>query len=219
MGELGRAQAELVGDTLGRGPGLLVGAVQLGQNAVDPLAHPVDRGGHFVPGRPQLLDLYPEAAPPRRQVGQHPASCLLDLVEERPPLVLGAGDDRLTRGNRLGDDPLTLHPSLLFGVRHQQLNLTDPLGRRRLGALLQLVDLALRVPQQRRRTLLGLDDDPGCLLVGVAEDLGAVLAEGGGQRGLVHHRVGRPLLGLGQGGPQLLLRASSASRLRATDCR
>ena len=58
--------------TLRRGPGLLVGPVQLGQNAVDPLTHPVHRRCHLVPGRPELLDLYPETAPPCRQVGQHP---------------------------------------------------------------------------------------------------------------------------------------------------
>ena len=189
----------------GGGPRLLVGPVQLGQDPVDPVAHPVDRGGHLVAGRPQLLNLDPEAAPPCGQVGQHPASRLLDLVEEGAALVLGPGDDRLTRRNRLGNDALTLHPSLLFGVGHQQLHLDDPLGRRRLGPLLQLVDLALRLPQQRGRPFLGLDHNAGRLLMGVAQDLGAVLAQRGREGGLVHHRVGGPLLGLGQGGPQLLL--------------
>ena len=204
-GSSARAEAELVGHALRRGPRLLVGAVQLGQDPVDPVAHPVDRGGHLVPGRPQLLNLDPEAAPPCGQVGQHPAPRLLDLVEEGAALVLGTGDDRLARGNRLGNDPLTLHPSLLFGVGHQQLHLDDPLGRRCLGALLQLVDLALRLAQQGGRPFLGLDHDPGRLLMGVAQDLGAVLAQGGREGGLVHHRVGGPLLGLGQGGPQLFL--------------
>ena len=58
---------------------------------------------------------------------------------------------------------------------------------------------------QRRRRLLGLGHDPGRLLVGVAQDLRAVLAERRGQRGLVDHGMGRPLLGLGHGRPQLLL--------------
>ena len=69
----------------------------------------------------------------------------------------------------------------------------------------KLVDLALRLPQQGGRPFLGLDDDPGRFLVGVAEDLGTVLAQRSRQRGFVHHRVGGPLLRLGQGGPQLLL--------------
>ena len=60
VGQLGRAEAELVGHALGGGPRLLVGPVELGQNPVDPVAHPVHRGGHLVPGRPQLLDLDPE---------------------------------------------------------------------------------------------------------------------------------------------------------------
>ena len=205
MGDLGRAEAELVGHALGGGPRLLVRPVQVGQNPVDPLAHPVDRGGHLVPGRPQLLYLDPEPAPPCGQVGQHPAAGLLDLVEKGTPLVLGAGDDRLTRGDRLRNDALTLHSSLLFGVRHQQLNFDDPLGGRRLGQRLQLVHLALRLAEQRGRPFLGLDHNPSRLLVGVAQDLGAVLAQGRRQGGLVHHGVGGPLLGLGQGCPQLFL--------------
>ncbi len=60
---------------------------------------------------------------------------------------------------------------------------------------------------------MGLDDDPGRLLVGVAQDLRAVLAQRGGQGCLVHHGVGGPFLGLGQGRPELLL--SSLERLEA----
>ena len=107
--------------------------------------------------------------------------------------------------HRFGDDPLTLHAGLLFGVGHQQLHLDDALGRRRLGARLQFVDLALRLAQQRGRPFLGLDDDAGRLFVGVPEDLRAVLAERRRQGRLVDHGVGGPLLGLGQGRPQLLL--------------
>ena len=70
---------------------------------------------------------------------------------------------------------------------------------------LELVDLALRLTQQRRRPLLGLGHDARRLFVGVAQDLRAVLAQRRRQGGLVDHGVGRPLLGLGQRGPQLLL--------------
>ena len=205
VGHLGGAESELVGHALGGGPRLLVGPVQMEQDAVHPVTHPVDRGGHLVPRRPQLLDLDPEPAPPGGQVGQHTAARLLDLVEEGPTLVLGAGDDCLPRGNGIGNDPLALHPGLLFRVRDQQFHFDDPFGRRRLHARLQLVDLALRLAQQRGRPLLGLDDDPGRLLVGVAQDLRAVLAQRRREGGLVDHRVGGPLLGLGQGRPQLFL--------------
>ena len=58
---------------------------------------------------------------------------------------------------------------------------------------------------ERGRRFLGLGHDAGRLLVGVAQDLRAVLAERRGQGGLVDHRVGRPLLGLGHGRPELLL--------------
>ena len=129
MRQLGGTEAELVGHTLRGGPRLLIGAVQLGQDPVDPVAHTVDRGGHFVARRPELLNLDPEAAPPGGQVGQDPAPRLLDLVEEGAALVLGTGDDRLAGRNRLRNHALTLHPSLLFGVGHQQLHLDDPLGR------------------------------------------------------------------------------------------
>ena len=147
----------------------------------------------------------PSAAPPRRQVGQDPPARLLHLLEQCPPLVLGPRDDRLALGHRVGEDALALDPRLLLGVGHEELHLDHPLGRRGLGARLELVDLALRLAQQGGGALLGLGHDLGRLLVGVAQDLCAVLAQRRGERRLVDHRVGRPLLGLGQGGPQLLL--------------
>ena len=71
--------------------------------------------------------------------------------------------------------------------------------------VLDLVGPALRLAQEGRGTFLGLDHDFGRLVVGMAEDLGAVLAERSRQRRLVDHRVGRSFVGLGHGVPQLLL--------------
>ena len=102
----------------------------------------------------------------------------------------------------------------------KQLDLDDPLGRRGLRARLQLVDLVLGLAQQRGRPLLGLGHDPGRLLVGVAQDLRAVLAERRRERRLVDDGVGRPLLGLRDGRPELLLAAPRGPRgSRATDWR
>ena len=147
----------------------------------------------------------PSAASSRRQVAQHPTPGLLDLFEQRPALVLGPGDDRLGLCHRFGDDPLTVHASLLLCVGDQQLDLDDAFGGRRLGTRLQFVDLALRVAQERGRPFLGLDDDAGRFVVGVPEDLRAVLAERRRQGRLVDHRMGSPLLRLRQGRPQFLL--------------
>ena len=52
---------------------------------------------------------------------------------------------------------------------------------------------------------MGLDHDPGRLFVGVTQDLGAVLAQRCRQGRFVDDRVGRPLVGLGHRGTQLLL--------------
>ena len=202
---LGAAQPELVADGHRGGPRLVVGALQVRQDPVHLVAHAEHGRGHFVAGGTQLLNLDPERATPRRQVGQHTAPGLLHLLEECPPLVLGAGDDRLPVGHGLGEEALALHAGLLLGVRHQQLDLDDALGRRGLGARLQLVDLALGLAQQGGRTLLGLGDDSCRLLVGVAQDLRAVLPQRRREGGLVDDGVGGPLLGLGHGGAQLLL--------------
>ena len=151
----------------------------------------------------------------------------LHLLQQRASLVLGrvtssslcAGFGR-SGPRRPRQDALLLGPGLLLGVGHQDLRFGHPLGRRRLGALwissawlLGLADAASRPP------LLGLDHDPRRLVVGVAEDLRAVLAERRGQRRLVDHGVGRPLLGLGHRRPQLLLLLLQRLELRATDWR
>ena len=119
MRHLGGAEAELVRHALGRGAGFFVGPVQVRQDAVHPVAHPVHRGCHLVPGGPELLDLDPEPTAARGQVGEHPAPRFLHLVQERPALVLGAGDDGLSCRDGLGNDALALHPGLLFCVGHQ----------------------------------------------------------------------------------------------------
>ena len=75
----------------------------------------------------------------------------------------------------------------------------------RLAPLLDLVGPALRLTQEGGGTFLGLDHDFGRLVMRMAEDLGAVLAERGRQGGLVDHRVGRPFVGLGHRVPQFLL--------------
>ena len=184
--------------------------VELGEDHVHLVAHPVHRRRHLVARRAQLLDLHPERAPPRRQVGQHPSARLLDLLEQGPALVLGPRDDRLALGHRVGEDALALDPRFLLGVGHEELDFDHTLGRRCLRARLELVHLALRVTQQGGRPLLGLRHDPRRLFMGVAQDLRAVLAERRRQGGFVEHGVGRPLLGFGQRMP-----AAPARSLRA----
>ena len=198
-------QPELVADGRRRGAGLLVGPLQVTQDPVHLVTHAEHGRRHLVAGGTELFDLDPEGAPARGQVGQDPATRLLHLLQQCPPLVLGPRDHCLAVGHRVGDDPLALDAGLLLRVGHQQLHLDDALGDRRLRLRLEVVDLALRLPQQRRRPLLCLGDDASCLLVGMAQDLRAVLAQRRRERGLVDQGVGGPLLGLGQGGPQFLL--------------
>ncbi len=198
-------QPRLVAHGQRRRPRFFVGALQLAEDRVHPVAHAVHRRRHLVAGRSQLLYLDPHLATPRRQVGQHASACLLDLFEQGATLVLGLGQDGVALGRGLGQDPVALGPRLGLGVGHEQLHLPHPLGRRCLRTGLQLLDLLLRVAQHGRRPLLRLGDDPGGLLVGVAEDLGAVLAERRRQRCLFDHRVRGPLLRVGQGRAQLLL--------------
>ena len=142
-----RVQTELVAHRHGRGAGRLVRLVELGQDPVHPVAHPVYRRGHLVARCSQCLNVHPERAPSARQVGQHAPAGLLDLLEEDPSLVLGAGDDRLALADCVGHDPLALDTRFVLGVGHEELDLHDPLGRRRLRARLELVHLALRLAQ------------------------------------------------------------------------
>ena len=101
----------------------------------------------------------------------------MDLLEEGPPLVLGAGDDRLAVLYRLGEDALALDAGLLRRVGHQQLDLDHTFGGGGLGARLQFVDLGLRLAQQGGGPFLGLHHDAGRLLVRMAQYLRTVLAE------------------------------------------
>ncbi len=170
-----------------------------------PVAHPVDRRRHLVAGRPQLLDLDPERAAPRRQVGQDPPARLLDLLEQRPALVLGPGDHRLAFGHGVGEmRSLSARASCSALATNSSTSAT----RSAADASVRAWSSSTWLCASRSSVggpLLGLGDDPGRLLVGVAQDLGAVLAQRGRQRRLVDHRVGGPLLGLGQGRPELLL--------------
>jgi hypothetical protein len=69
---------------------------------------------------------------------------------------------------------------------------------------LNVVGPALGLAQQGGGTFLGLDHDFGRLVVGVPEDLRAVLPEGGGEGRLVDHGMRRPFVGRRHGLPQLL---------------
>ena len=197
-------------------PGLVLAAAELVEDSVDLVAHAVHRRCHLVARRAQLLDLRAQRTPPCGEVGQDAPPCLLHLFEERSPLLLGPGHHLFALGARLGAHPVLLRgglgqdallfgPRLLLGAGHQSLHLDHPLGGGRLRAHLELLGLVLGLADQRRRRLLGFRHDPRRLLVGVVQDLCAVLAQRRGQRGLVDHGMGGPLLRLGHGRPQLLL--------------
>ncbi len=133
------------------------------------------------------------------------ASFLLGPGHQLVALRAGFGTDPVLVGRGLGQDALLLGPGLLLGAGHQPLHFDHPLGRRRLRAHLELLGLMLGLAHEGGRRLLGLGHDAGRLLVGVVEDLRAVLAQRRDQGGLVDHGVGRPLLGLRHGRPELLL--------------
>ncbi len=152
-----------------------------------------------------MLDLDRQCTPPRRQIGHEPLAGLLDLLEECAPLLLGPGDHGVTLGHRVEPDPLHVGQGLLAGVGHHELGLGHPFGRCSFGPLLDLIGPALRFTEEGGRTFLGLHHDFGRLVMRVAENLRAVLAERGRERRLVDHRVGRPFLGLRHRGAQLLL--------------
>jgi hypothetical protein len=152
-----------------------------------------------------LFDLDEEDAPTLGRLGQHAAPGLLGLldhqasalacsIEQRVPIGAGPVEDR--RHVRLR--------SLLDGAR-SQLGMGDALGRRRLGADLDVGGLLLRVPDDRTRGLLGRVDEPGRLVMRVAQELGALLAERSRQLVVADLRVGRALLGRRQLFEQRLL--------------
>ena len=83
---VGALQPELVADG-GRGrPGLLVGALQMGQDPVHLVAHAEHRRRHLVTSGTELLNLDPEGAAPGRQVGQHAVDAPLGPARAGPAL-------------------------------------------------------------------------------------------------------------------------------------
>ena len=70
--------------------------------------HPLDRCGHLVPGRPELLDLDRQGTPAARQVGHDAPAGLLHLLQKGAALLLGPGDHRLALGHGVEPDPLDL---------------------------------------------------------------------------------------------------------------
>ncbi len=202
---LGQMQPGLVARRKGGGASVVIGMLQAGQNFVDRGACSLDGRCHLVPGGPELLDLNRQRTTAARQIGHETLACLLDLLEERASLLLGARDHGVTLGHRVEPDPLHLGQRLLAGVGHHELGFGHPFGRRALAPFLDLVGPALRFTQEGGSTFLSLDHDFGRLVMRMAEDLGAVLAEGSRKGGLVDHRVGRPFLSLRHRGAQLLL--------------
>ena len=127
----------------------------------------------------------------------------MDLLEKCASLIFGTRDEGLAFRGGIGHDAFALGAGLLLGVGDHQLDFDHVLGRGGLGSGLQIVDLGLGLAEQGGRTLLRLRHDPGCLLVGVPQDLRAVLAERRRQGRLVDHRMRGPLLGFGDRGLQL----------------
>ena len=128
----------------------------------------------------------------------------MDLLQQHAPFVLGPGDHRVGFGQGVVADALDRLPRLLGRIDHHDLRLGHAFGRGALALGLDLIGLALGLPQQARGPFLGLDHDLRRFIMGMAEYLGAVLAEGGGERGLVDHGMRRPLVGLRHGLPELL---------------
>jgi hypothetical protein len=185
--------------------GVVVGTLQTSQNFVDRGPCPLNRCGHFVPGCPELLDLNRQRTPAAPQIGHEAPAGLLHLLQERAALLFGPGDHGITVGHGVEPDPLDIGQCFLAGVGHHELSFCHPFSRCAFALLLDLIGPALRLTQEGRRTLLGLDHDFCRLVVRVAEDLGAVLAERGRKSGLVDDGMGRPFVGLCHRGAQLLL--------------
>lgn len=199
-------------------PGLVVGLAQALDDGVDGLADRGHGGRQLVPGRPQLLDLEVEGPAALGGVGQDPAAGVLGLLDHGPTPVPGLGHQPLAvlagtvpEGGDLLFDALAQRGDVVVHLLTEgsagQLALGDAGRGHRFGLDLDLPGLLVRLAQGGRRALLSRLGDPRRLFVGVAEHLGALLAQGGGQGGLVDHRVGRPLLGRGDRLAHLLLPA------------
>ena len=182
-----------------RQPGVVLGGEQVLGDGVDRAAHVLDRLGQPLATGPQLLDLGVEHLPALGQIGQHPGPEALGLLDHRPALLAGLGEQLLGLG------PGRLEPGgdLLVGPLAQLVGggLGSPSAcsaSRDSVSAPALLDLSVASVSSRFGLGLRLGHHLGGHLVGAVEHPGRLGAHRRGQRRLVEHGIGRPVLGIGR---------------------